>query len=140
MSTISDKIILDTHIWLWLMEGEERLVRTHKLPALEQAAANSRLIISVMTIWEISMLDVKKRIRLPMPIDAWVKEAISKTKVLVDQISLEVAIDSNNLPGDFHGDPADRLIVSTARLLDARLATADREILKYAKQGYVKVL
>jgi PIN domain nuclease of toxin-antitoxin system len=140
MNRISNKIMLDTHAWIWLMEGDERIHRSHKLPRLEEAAANMGLMISVMTIWEISMLEAKKRLRLPMPIALWASEAISRTKVLVAPISTEIAIESNNLPGEFHGDPADRLIVSTARLLNARLVTWDREILQYAKQEYVKVL
>ena len=112
-------IVLDTHIWIWLINGDDRLGSSRSLDLINRAASRSRVRISAISIWEIGMLEAKGRISLPSDCLQWVNTALSAPGIVLEPISPEIAISSSKLPGDFHGDPADRLIVATARILDA---------------------
>jgi PIN domain nuclease of toxin-antitoxin system len=139
MTTRADALLLDTHVWVWLVRGEGRLPRA----ALERmfAAAGARsMFLSVMSIWELSLLDAKGRIRLNLPCLAWVRTALERSAALMAPLTAEIAIESNQLPGAFHNDPIDRILVATARIEDLTLVTSDRAILGYAAQGHLRVL
>ena len=77
---------------------------------------------------------------LPRDLREWLEFHLSRPGFAVHPLSIAVAVGSNSLPADPPGDPVDRIIVATARHLDALLVTADRKILSYAKAGHVKVL
>jgi PIN domain nuclease of toxin-antitoxin system len=135
-------LLLDTHVWVWLMEGSERLSSGRGatvLPALRGAADRAELRISVISIWEVAMLEARGRLRFSLPCLGWIDKALSVPGLTLLPITPEIAVDSLRLPGDFHGDPADRLIVATSRRMEAPLATADRRIQEYGRQGYLKV-
>jgi PIN domain nuclease of toxin-antitoxin system len=100
----------------------------------------SRVLVSAISVWEVGMLEAKGRIRLGKDREAWVPEALSLPGVRLVPVDDRVALSSTRLPGDFHGDPADRLLVATARALDATLATRDTAILAYGREGYVRTL
>jgi PIN domain nuclease of toxin-antitoxin system len=91
----------------------------------------SELSISVFSIWEIAKLQRLGRIQLPFEIDEWTHRALSESLIQVIPIATNIAIDANNLPGEFHRDPADQIIAATARALDCPLLTADAKILNY---------
>ena len=86
------------------------------------------------------MLEQHGRVALPMNIRSWVEEALSKPGISLASITPEIAIESSNLPGNLHGDPADRIILATARDLGATLITRDRLLLKYGKDGQVSTI
>ena len=114
------RILLDTQILVWLLEGTERIgegVHTR----IQQAADVDALFVSAITPWEIAMLVANGRLRL---------EPLSPT----------IAVASTRLPWEAHPDPADRILLATARHLDATLITADARILEYGAQGFVKCL
>ncbi|HSA82261.1 MAG TPA: type II toxin-antitoxin system VapC family toxin, partial [Geminicoccaceae bacterium] len=90
--------------------------------------------------WELSLLDAKSRIRLNLPCLAWVRTALERSAALMAPLTAEIAIESNHLPGAFHNDPVDRILVATARIEDLTLATRDRAILDYAAQGHLRAL
>ncbi len=129
--------VLDTHAWFWLATGDAELKR-HRgcLPLFEKASEGS-FTISAITPWEISMLEAKGRMILKTDCLTWLNESIRRTAVLVAAISPEIAVDATHLPGECHGDPADRLIIATARCHRSVLLTRDRQILNYAKAGFV---
>ena len=127
-------LILDTHIWIWLLNGEERLQRSKALPWIERAALRSQVKISVISVWEVGMLQAKGRINLPTHTLEWVRKALSSPGISLVPLTEEMAIESSQLPGDFHGDPADRILVATTRLLGGTLLTADKKILEYSKK------
>lgn len=131
-------MLLDTHIWLWLENNTKSLRAPHRALAIAAAEADE-LWISVASVWEIAMLTAKQRIDLSMPVRVWVREALGRPGVRMMPLDQEVALDSYDLPGVFHGDPADRMIVATARLLNVELLTYDKEILAYADDGHVRV-
>jgi PIN domain nuclease of toxin-antitoxin system len=92
---------------------------------------NGEILISSISCWEIAMLIAKDRIAISMDVEAWlnlVKQIDSVRFVSVDN---EIAVKSTELPGEFHKDPADRMIVATARKFAASLVTADEKIRSY---------
>ncbi len=122
-------IILDTHIWVWWVHGDERLTSTQA----EIIKTNETDIIgvSVISAWEIAKLVEYNRLELPCPLHEWFYEALSYPGVRLIELTPEIAIESTRLPGEFHRDPADQVIVATARLYDLPLITSDTKIVKY---------
>ncbi len=132
-------VVLDTHVLIWLMQGVERISQDKRL-IIQDAANAGSLSVAAITPWEISMLTAKSRLALPMDVSQWLNAAFSRFGVGLVPLSPEIAIASNNLPGDFHNDPADRMIVATARHLNALLITEDRSILSYAQLGHLQAV
>lgn len=135
----STDFLLDTHIWIWLNNGAPEL-STRTIKTIEDAAQNGKLFISPVSIWELGTLTRKGRISLQSPLGLWVKEAIERPGVRITELSPEVMVESNELPGDFHGDPADRMLIATARVYRATLVTRDKAILDYAKKGFIRAV
>jgi len=134
-------LLLDTHVWLWLAFGTPEKIKASTRKVLEQASTDEPLLISIISVWEVAMLEAKQRLSLPMTVEAWVERALDRPDIRL--IGLErprTVIDSCRLPGDFHPDPADRLLVATARSENAVLVTHDKKILDYGAAGHVKVL
>ena len=132
--------LLDTHIWCEFALNTQNKIAEQKLLLLDQAANEDRLKISIFSIWEVAMLVSKGRIHLTCDVKDWVNQALNSSRVSIAELTPEIAIESVHLPGGFHGDPADRIIVATARSLNAILVTRDRRILDYAKKGFVNAL
>lgn len=86
------------------------------------------------------MLEVRGRVSLPMNIRTWVQEALAKPGLSLVPLTPEVALESSHLPGDLHGDPADRILVATARILGATFLTKDRRVIEYSRKQHVRVL
>jgi len=132
-------LVLDTHVWIWLVEGNLRLpveVRSK----IEQAALEGWIYISAISPWEIGLLVAKKKLNLGSDVQEWVDRALGLQGVRLAPLSPKVAVDSTRLPGDIHPDPADRILVATARHLGATLVTADRVLLQYGERGLFRYL
>jgi PIN domain nuclease of toxin-antitoxin system len=135
------RLILDTHVWLWLASGTPEKLKPDARKALEQASVSNPLLVSIISVWEVALLESKKRLRLPMSVNEWVERALDRPDIrLIGLAHARTVIDSCRLPGDFHPDPADRLLVATARRENAVLVTHDRKILAYGTTGHVRVL
>ena len=122
-------ILLDTHAWWWSLTEPENLSKT-AIKTIRQTKSDQRMIASI-SIWEFAMMAAKKRIRLKISVAKWLSRALKETGLGVIEISPEIAIDASNLPGNFHKDLADRLIVATARVNNLRLVTKDEKMLSY---------
>ncbi|OGS91608.1 MAG: hypothetical protein A2X75_04585 [Gallionellales bacterium GWE2_58_10] len=134
-------MLLDTHIWLWLACGVRGKISPATVRAIERAGQRRTLFVSIISVWEIALLESKRRIALPMPTQKWVARALDNPEIkLIGLDAPEIALDSCNLPEKFHADPADRFLVATARARNATLVTADQRILDYSKLGHVKTL
>ena len=129
-------VLLDTHVWVWLMFGDNRLGSANRR-MLEKAVPEGRLRVSVISVWEVAMLEAKGRLTLAADCESWVREALAAPGIRVAELTPRIAVSSTRLPGVFHGDPADRMLVATARESEATLLTADEGILHYADEGYV---
>lgn len=123
-------IVLDTHIWLWWVDGSTRL--TAKQTKLLQEHELQGLGISVISCWEIAKLVEYQRLVLSCPITEWIDQALDYPGICLLDLTPQIAIESTQLPPEFHRDPADQLIVATARVHGCPLLTADTKILNYA--------
>lgn len=132
-------IVLDTHVLVWLIDGSRRLGKK-AVETMDEATPTPGLFVPAIAFWEIAMLVAKGRLTLGQDIDQWLKRVLALPGVNIAPLEPEISIESMRLPGGFHGDPADRLIVATARHHDAVLLTVDRAILDYSKAGYIKAL
>ncbi|MBF0361894.1 MAG: type II toxin-antitoxin system VapC family toxin [Oligoflexia bacterium] len=132
-------LLLDTCAWVWLVDGNERIKRTKILDQIEKAAYDHRLFLAPISMWEIATKISKKKLTISLPILEWIKQGKYRSRIIDAPFNEEIACDSAELE-DFHGDPADRIIVSTARHLNAFLITGDSKIISYAKKGHVSVL
>ncbi len=121
--------VLDTHVWVWWMLGDPSLPKAER-EALDALPAASRPVISDISLWEFATLVDLGRIEIHMPVQDWLQIAASPGTVKVQAITPAIVAEMNRLPSTFHRDPADRLIVSTARALKLPLATMDRKIRK----------
>jgi PIN domain nuclease of toxin-antitoxin system len=104
------------------------------------AARKGSLRVSAISVREAAMLEAKGRISLSRPLSEWVQAALRLPGVRLLPLSPEIAIESTRLPGGRHGDPADWILVASARQLGGRLATCDRGILDYARGGPLHAL
>lgn len=123
-------ILLDTHVWVWWLGRPEQLSRAAR-QALQRNLATGSVGISSFSVWELALLVERKRLRLAVDLGAWVAETERIRGVTFHPVDNGIALHSVNLPGSFHPDPADRILVATARRLGATLVTGDAKIRKY---------
>lgn len=133
-------LVLDTHIWIWLLNGDADRLSEESLSAIEVAGQSAQLGVCAISIWEVGMLESKGRLRLSKGCLDWVREALSAPGLRLLPLTPEIAIESSRLPGQIHGDPADRILAATARILNATLVTKDLKLLEYGEQSYLSVL
>jgi PIN domain nuclease of toxin-antitoxin system len=122
-------IIIDTHTWIWWTHGSNLLPASH-LKIIENNEAGI-IGVSAISCWKISKLVEYGRIELPVPLKKWFDNALSYPGVELIQLTPEIAIESTRLPGNFHKDPADQIIVASARSFGCVLVTSDRKIIQY---------
>jgi PIN domain nuclease of toxin-antitoxin system len=121
-------IILDTHVWVWWMDGGSRLPAAYR--ALIQAEEPNGMGVCAISCWEIAKLVELGRLQLTITVDQWLLDALQPPIRLLP-LTPEVAVGSTQLPGAFHRDPSDQMIVATARYYDCPLVTLDRLIRSY---------
>jgi PIN domain nuclease of toxin-antitoxin system len=120
-------LLLDTHIWIWWLTGDGSLSEAER-NALDAEAELRPPRISAITLWEAQMLHERGRLKLTAPFETWLLEATAPGVVEILPLATFVILEVNRLPPAFHGDPADRIIVATARAFEIALATHDRKI------------
>ena len=125
------RALLDTHILLW-WHGERDRLSGEQWDIIAAADADSPLDVSDISLWEVAMLYDLGRIRLKIPLREWLEKAVAPPLVRRHGISPAVAAGLASLPDSFHRDPADRILVATARVLGATLLTRDRRIAEAA--------
>jgi PIN domain nuclease of toxin-antitoxin system len=141
MPKISEQrpLLLDTHVWFWLVLGNAALSSAAR-KTISDVASVGNLRIAAITVWEIALLASRNRLVLGKPTILWVDEAVAASTVTVEPLSPSIAVESWELPETFHSDPADRMIVATARVTGAVLMTRDRQILDYAARGHLTAI
>ncbi|HVA28981.1 MAG TPA: type II toxin-antitoxin system VapC family toxin [Candidatus Baltobacteraceae bacterium] len=123
-------ILLDTHAALWAFDGSlKRSVAT----MVDEASRRGELLLSPITAWEIGLLARKRRFTLAATLADYVRMLFAQPGVLTAPITPAIAASSTALPGEFHADPADRILVATAAAFGASLVTRDKAIHNYAK-------
>ncbi len=119
--------VLDTHVWIWWMLGDPSLSRAER-DALDALPAKMRPVLCDISLWEFATLVDMSRVQIDVTVEEWLRVAASPATVRIVPISPEIVAEMNRLPASFHRDPADRLIVATARFLKHPMATRDRKI------------
>ena len=126
----SKLIVLDTHALVWWVTGDPMLSKKAKA-AIEREMEGGEIIVSAISAWEIALLVEREKIVLSMDVSSWLATVAEIEAVRFMPIDVEIATKSVELPGDFHKDPADRMIVATARKLAVPLVTKDEKIRAY---------
>ena len=123
-------IILDTHAWIWLVSEPEKLSKK----AIEAIDYAIKIGVCPISCWEISTKVANGKLQLDRSIDIWVEQALARPRVKLMELTAEIAIMAGRIGKEgFHGDPADRIIVSTAIVHGAGLITKDRKIISFPK-------
>ena len=121
-------IVLDTHIWIWWVHGDPQLPDAYR-KYLEETRQDFG--ISAISCWEVAKLVEYERLVFALLVEEWMQKALSYPKVQLLELTPRIAIESTQLPQPFHRDPADQIIVATARIFDCALMTKDEKILQY---------
>ena len=122
-------IVLDTHIWVWWVHGDPRLREGQRAAIYD--AEKDEIGVSIISCWEIAKLVEYDRISLPQTPRNWLNRALDYPGVTLLELTPDIVIDATSLPGSFHRDPADQLIVATARTYSVPLITSDSKLLSY---------
>ena len=130
-------LILDTHILVWYAEGIK--LSKQQADLIDKTRIEKKLFISAITVWEISMLSSKGRLVLASPIKEWVNSLLTVSGIKLVDLSSDILIESSLLPNYEYKDPADRMIISSARITNSHLMTFDQKIINYANLGYLKL-
>ena len=125
------KALLDTHVLIWWLNDRRRLSSAQQ-EVVGSVRSDEPLLVSDISLWEVSTLHGLGRIRLALPLREWLDKAVAPPLVQRHGISPAIAAEVAALPDSFHRDPADRILVATARVLGATLLTQDRRIVDAA--------
>jgi len=119
--------VLDTHTWVWWVDGDPRL------SSAAQAAIESsdELGVSTISVWELATLERLGRLAVLPDLRTWVRRALAHSNVTTCPVTPEIALAAGSLLPPFPGDPADRIIYSTALAANTRLVTADRRMARH---------
>lgn len=128
----STALLLDTHIW-FRYQVNPKVLRVSTVHALDKAAAENRVYVSVISVWELAMLERNGRLELSGGADRWTQEALSKPGISLLPLSREITIESVSLPEPMQQDPVDRLLLASARVERMTMVTSDAKIQSFAK-------
>jgi PIN domain nuclease of toxin-antitoxin system len=135
------KLLLDTHALVWTVTGT---LESPAADAVVAAALARGVLVSSVSAWELGLLARPRagapRLRLTPTPEAWFATLLAQPGFAQTPLTINIALAASRLPGEFHQDPADRLLVATARELDVPLVTRDRRILEYGEAGHVKTI
>jgi PIN domain nuclease of toxin-antitoxin system len=122
-------IVLDTHIWLWWVDGSDKLSVAQR--SAIKAAEATGITVNAISLWEVAIKTAAGKLQLSTDLLVWLQQASAYPGIQIAQLSPEILVESTRLPDFLHRDPADRIIIATARTLDCPLLTADQKILDY---------
>jgi PIN domain nuclease of toxin-antitoxin system len=128
-------LLLDTHTLVWSINEGPKLGKG-AMESIRVAGDEGCVLVSAITPWEVALLVSKGRLTLGADVMAWVRDALTIPGLTLVPLEPEIAVASTRLPFEMRGDPADRILVATARHLGATLVTADKELLEIARQGH----
>ena len=123
-------ILLDTHIWVWWVARPDRLQAKHR--DLLERGADRVFGVSIISCWEVAKLVEYGRLKLDREVGLWIESALAGPGVSLLHLNPQIVVESTQLPQPFHRDPADQLLVATARVLQCSIMTEDSKIESYA--------
>ena len=128
---MTDCHLLDTCAFIWMAEG------TSMDDQAERVISGGKLKVSPITAWEVGLLVARERLAIRAKPGIWFQQHCDFYDIELAELNTEILVDSSFLPGKVHGDPADRIIIATARAEGMTIMTRDKEILDYARQDHV---
>ena len=133
-------LLLDTHVWLWSVNGDTQRVGRRTRRLISRAESQQAIRVSPATLFELTALHTLGRVRLTLPPEQWIRDSMEAAGIRIAELSPAIAVDAGRIPRDALPDPLDRLLVATARHLEATFLTSDTRILDYgAKSGDLRV-
>ena len=133
------RLLLDTCAAIWITENEG--LSDPEIEAMDAAHSRSEPVyVSPITAWERGLLSARGKLASPVPPLTWFERLVRDSKLTIAALTPSILIESSFLPGTIHRDPADRILIATARALDLIIVTRDRTILEYADKGHVRAL
>ncbi|MFP4011566.1 MAG: type II toxin-antitoxin system VapC family toxin [Spirochaetaceae bacterium] len=136
----ADRVLLDTHVFIWLMNGMSELEHAPARREIEEASESGALLLCSISLFETAVFTRQGRVRPSLPLRDWFSSGVETPGLRLVPLDADLAVEAAALPGEFPGDGADRLIVAAARLAHARLVSADRRLQEYAAAGHVRFL
>ena len=133
LSSYDGPLLLDTHIWVWHIEGDDSQVAPETTALLDRSGARSRLLVSDISYWEVAVKAAKGKISFAVDAAVWLQRAEKAPGIRFRALDRAVLLLSTRLTGTAHNDPADRMLIAMAQLENIPLVTADRLIVDYAK-------
>ncbi|MGI6856354.1 type II toxin-antitoxin system VapC family toxin [Mesorhizobium sp. 1B3] len=124
-------IVLDTHALIWWVSGETSKLSKKAHQSIDDELRAGQIIVSSISAWEVAMLVARDRLALSVDVHQWLAMVGEIDRVSFKPVDNTIAARSCTLPGEFHKDPADRMIVATARELAAPVVSADAKIIAY---------
>jgi PIN domain nuclease of toxin-antitoxin system len=125
------RTLLDTHTWIWWVTEDRRLSKRAKA-VITGARTEQDLWLSLISVWEVAKKVEKQQLVLDRPLDQWLDDAVTIQGLGLWELTRPILVDSCNLPQSFRGDPADQILIATARRHGAVLVTKDQRIRRYA--------
>ena len=142
MTTVERGVLLDTCALVWLANGDH--MPASVMTAITSAGRSGGIFVSPISAWEIGMLanprGNRPGLRFSPNVKAWFSRLMGGPGIREAALTPDIAVDASFLPGDLHADPADRLLIATARHLDVPIVTRDARIVAYAGRDFVEVL
>jgi PIN domain nuclease of toxin-antitoxin system len=143
MTATPTSVLLDTCAVIWLANGDR--LRRQATDAIVAAGLSGGILVSPISAWEVALLARPRDSNRPPPQflpdpKAWFARLMAGPGIRAAPFTADIAIDASHLPGDVHGDPADQMIVATARQLGVPIVTRDTRILAYARRGHVSAI
>lgn len=133
-------LLLDTHVWMWSMESDTRRIGRQSQRLLQRAQNRDAIRLSPVSLFELGALHTLGRVRLSRPLDQWFRESLEAPGLHIAELTPTIAMDAGRIHRASLADPLDRILVATARQLEATFLTADTAILAHAaKAGDVRV-
>lgn len=126
-------LLLDTHIWVWHIEGDASQMAPETTALLDRSGARSQLLVSDISYWEVAVKAAKGKISFAVDAAAWLQRAEKAPGIHVSALDRAVLLLSTRLAGTAQNDPADRMLIALAQLESIPLVTADRLIIEYAR-------
>ena len=123
--------LLDTHAWVWWVTEDRRLSARAK-SRIAASLASQDLWVSLISVWELAKKVEKQQLILGRPLHEWLDQALTRQGLGIRELTRPILVESCELPQPFHGDPADQIVVATARHHGATVVTKDQQIRRYA--------
>ncbi len=127
--------VIDTHIWVWTVTQNSKLTKDYA-EAVRQNETNG-LGVSIISCWEVAKLVELGRLQFSISVEDWIEAALNYPNIKLLDLTPEISVESTKLPNGFHKDPADQIIVATARIYNVPIITMDDKIRNYP---HVKIL